>query len=261
MRGLRSWLDATPLSGLALDLMREATGRADPIEPLRPTRLAALPPRRRLAFWSLVGGVGTSTVAALVAHRSAGAGRAPVLLDLDRWAPSLALRAGLQAATVADALLRPGRERQCLSRWSEVPFLPGAPGLHAMFASDRMVQLVGEVAGDAPVVIDLGAGAEALDLALLAAVDRLCVVVGPRAGQLQAAFCAVPLLRDLPCSIVLVTVGAAIADAERIAARLPWPHAASVPADPYLAADGFAARAPTMAAIDRLIRACASEEA
>jgi MinD-like ATPase involved in chromosome partitioning or flagellar assembly len=256
MRALRSWLDSTPLASVALGIVREATGRADPLEPLRPTRPVALPAGRRIAFWSLVGGVGTSTLAALVAHRSAGAGRAPLLLDLDRWAPSLALRAGLQAATIADALLRPGRERDCLSRWSDVPFLPGAPGLNAMFDPGRVVQLIAAAAGASPVVIDLGAGADALDAAILSSVDRLCVVTGPRAAQLQAAFCAVALLRDVPCSVGLVTVAAADADAERIAARLPWPHLAGIPSDPYLAADDFSARAPTMLAVDRLLRAC-----
>ncbi|MDE3102174.1 MAG: hypothetical protein KGJ98_08045 [Chloroflexota bacterium] len=255
MRRFRSWLDATPLSGLALDVMREATGRSDPIEPLRPARAVALRRGLRVAFWSLVGGVGTSTTAALVAHRSAGAGGAPVLADLDRWAPSLALRAGVQAATAADALLRPGRERDCLSRWSDVPFLPGAPGLDAMFQSERVVDLLARVAADDALVVDLGAGDDALDAGVLAALDALCVVAGPRASQLQAAFCSVPLLRAVPCRVALVLVGAADTDAQRIAARLPWPLLASIPSDPYLATDAFAARAPTMAAIDRLIGA------
>jgi CO dehydrogenase nickel-insertion accessory protein CooC1 len=257
MRSLRGWLDATPLAGLALDVMRDATGRRDPLEPLRPAAAAALPARTRVAFWSLVGGVGASTLAVLVAHRSAGAGRVPLLVDLDRWAPSLALRAGLQAATVADALLRPGREHECVSRWSDVPFLPSAPGLSAIFDGPRVIDLVARVAADAPVVLDLGCGADALDPAVLAAVDRLCVVTGLRVSQLQAAFCAVPLLRDAPCKVGLVTVAVSDADAERIAARLPWPHLAAIPQDPYLAADDLGARAPTMSAVDRLIRACA----
>lgn len=257
MRRVRAWLDSTPLSSLALALMQEATGRQDPLEPLRPSRSTGLPERHRLAFWSLSAGAGASTTAALIALRSAGAGRPPVLVDLDRWAPSLALRAQLQGATIADALLRPGRERECLSRWAEVPFLPGAPGLHAIFDAERIAGLILRVADGAPVVLDLGAGADALDPTILGSVDRLCVVTGPRAAQLQAAFCAVEMLRDVPCRVGLVTVQAADADAERIAARLPWPHLAAVPFDPYLADDGFAARAPTMAAIDRLIRACA----
>lgn len=257
MRRLRGWLDTTPLAGLALDLMRGATGRPDPLEALRPSRAVALPAGARIAFWSLVGGVGASTVAALVAHRSAGAGRAPVLVDVDRWAPSLALRAGIQAATIADALLRPGRERECLSRWSEVPFLPGAPGLASMFEGARMVDLLGRLANGSSTVLDLGAGADALDAGLIASLDRLCVVTGPRAAQLQAAFCSVGLLREVPCAVGLVIVGAAESDAARIAARLPWPQLACVPVDPYLAADGFAARATTMAAIDRLIGALA----
>jgi MinD-like ATPase involved in chromosome partitioning or flagellar assembly len=257
LRSLRAWLDSTPLAGLALDLMRDATGRPDPLEQLRPAHPVALASRSRIAFWSLTAGTGTSTVAALVAHRSAGAGRPAVLIDLDRWAPSLALRAGLQAATISDALLRPGRERECLSRWSEVPFLPGAPGLHAIFEGPRIADMIARLAPEAPVVLDLGSGADALDRPLLGTIDRLCVVAGPRIAQLQAAFCSVPLLRDAPCAVGLVTVAAAEPDAERIASRLPWPHLAAIPSDPYLAADDLGARAPTLGAIDRLIRACA----
>lgn len=255
MKGLRAWLDTSPIAEVALVLMREATGRQDPLEPLRPTRSVALPVKARLAFWSLAAGVGSSTTAALVAHRSGGAGRAPVLIDLDRWAPSLALRAQLQAATIADALLRPGRERESLSRWAGVPFLPGAPGLHTIFEAERILALVDRLAADAPIVLDLGSGADALDPALLGMLDRLCVVGGPRASQLQAAFCAVDLLRDAPCAVGFVATQATPEDAARIAARLPWPLLAAVPFDPYLAEDGFAARAPTMAAVDRLIRA------
>jgi Mrp family chromosome partitioning ATPase len=255
MSRLRAWLDATPIADLAFDLVREATGRADPLEALRPTRPVALPPQARVGFWSLRAGSGVSTTAALLAHRSAGAGRAPVLLDLDRWTPSLALRAQLQAATIADALLRPGRERESLSRWADVPFLPGAPGLHAVYETERILRLVGGVAADGPVVIDLGTGPDALDRALLATLDLLCLVTGPRSSQLQAAFCAVDLLRDVPCRIGLVTSQASDEDAPRIAARLPWPLLASIPVDPYLAEDSFATRAPTLAAVDRLIRA------
>lgn len=255
MSRLRAWLDATPVADLALGLVREATGRTDPLELLRPARPVSLPARSRVAFWALCAGSGTSTTAALLAHRSAGAGRAPVLLDLDRWAPSLALRAQMQAATIADALLRTGREGESVSRWADVPFLPGAPGLHSIYESERILALVDHVAGDHPVVMDLGSGPDALDRALLATLDLLCVVTGPRASQLQAAFCAVDVVRELPCRIGLVTSQVSDEDSPRIAARLPWPLVASIPADPYLAEDGFAARAPTMAALDRLIRA------
>ncbi len=255
MSRLRAWLDATPFADLALDLVREATGRADPLEVLRPTRPVALPPRARVGLWSLRAGCGVSTTAALLAHRSAGAGRAPVLLDLDRWTPSLALRAQLQAATIADALLRPGREAESLSRWADVPFLPGAPVLHSVYESDRILGLVDRVAADRPVVIDLGSGPDALDLALLATLDLLCLVTGSRSSQLQAAFCAIDVVREAPCRIGLVTSQTSGEDAPRIAERLPWPLLASIPFDLYLADDRFAARAPTMAAVDQLIRA------
>lgn len=255
MSRLRAWLDATPVADLALGLMREATGRTDPLEPIRPSRPAALPERARVGLWALRAGSGVSTTAALLAHRSAGAGRAPVLVDLDRWTPSLALRAQLQAAMIADALLRPGRESESLSRWADVPFLPGAPGLHAIYESDRVLGLIERVAGERPLVLDLGTGPDALDPAVLQTLSLLCVVTGPRSSQLQAAFCAVDLLRAAPCRIGLVTSQASEDDAPRIAARLPWPLLTAIPTDPYLAEDGFAARAPTMTALDRLIRA------
>lgn len=254
MSRIRAWLDASPIADLALALMREATGRADPIEPLRPTRPAALPSGRRVAFWSLVGGVGTSTTAALIAHRSAAAGRAPLLVDLDRWAPSLALRARVEAATIADVLVQPGREHALVSRWAQVPFLPGAPQLRGRLDVDRVVDVIETVRGGASVVLDLGAGADGLDAALLSRIDRLCVVAGARASQLQALFCALSLVRDAPCPAGLVVIGAAEEDATFIAERAGLPLLGAIPDDAYLSDDQFATRAPTLRAIDALIR-------
>src|SRR5512133_74503 len=119
---IRALLDGTPLATIGLALMREATGRAEPLEVVRPTQPQRLATRARVAFWSLTGGAGASTTAALVAQRSAAAGHAPLLVDLDRWAPSLALRAASEAATIDDALVQPDRERELVSRWSAVPF-------------------------------------------------------------------------------------------------------------------------------------------
>ncbi|TMB71909.1 MAG: hypothetical protein E6J52_13125 [Chloroflexi bacterium] len=120
MSRVRSWLDATPLAAVAIALMREATGRTEPLEVIRPVRPERLDSDARVGVWSLAAGVGTSTTAALVAQRSAAAGHAPILIDADRWAPSLALRAGIEAATLADALLQPDRERELVSRWGDV---------------------------------------------------------------------------------------------------------------------------------------------
>jgi MinD-like ATPase involved in chromosome partitioning or flagellar assembly len=251
---IRAWLDASPIADLAMTFMREATGRADPVEPLRPTRPAALTKGCRVAFWSLVGGVGSSTVAALVAHRSAAGGRAPLLVDLDRWAPSLALRARLEGATIADALVQPGRERELVSRWSAVPFLPGSPAVRGRLDIDRTVEVIDTVGAGAPVVIDLGTGAESLEAGLLSQIDRLCVVAGARTSQLQAVFCALPLVREAPCQSGLVVVGAAEEDATLIAERAALPLLGAIPTDPYLADDQFATRAPTLRAIDALIR-------
>ncbi|HEV8536101.1 MAG TPA: hypothetical protein VGR87_10355 [Candidatus Limnocylindria bacterium] len=252
---LRAFLDASPLAAVALALMREATGRTEPLAPLTPARPAALRKGSRVGFWSLAAGTGASTVAALLAHRSAAGGEAPLLVDLDRWAPSLALRAGLAAASVADALLQPGRERELVSRWSAVLFLPGAPSLHATFDADRLVGVVDSCAAGRAAVLDLGAGADALDPTILASLDRLCLVSGPRSSQLQAAFCAVPLLRASPCAVGLVVTGASEDDAARIAQRVGFPLLAAIPHDPYLADDAFAARGPTLRSIDSLLRA------
>jgi MinD-like ATPase involved in chromosome partitioning or flagellar assembly len=254
---LRAFLDASPVSQIALALLREATGRTEPLAAIAPTRPAALRRGKHVGFWSLAAGAGSSTVAALLAHRSAAGGEAPLLVDLDRWVPSLALRAGLSAANVADALLQPGREADLVSRWAAIPFLPGAPSLHATFDGDRLVGLINACAAGRAAVIDLGSGADSLDSALLGSLDRLCLVAGTRSAQLQALFCAAPLLGRVPCAVGLVVVGAAEDDAVRVAERVGFPLLATIPHDAYLADDAFAARAPTLRAVDSLLRALA----
>ncbi len=98
---------------------------------------------------------------------------------------------------------------------------------------------------------------DALDPRLVGSCDRLVVVSGARASALQAAFCAVPVLRDAPAEIGLVMCSTAEDDAQRVASRLPWGLLAAIPSDPYLERDDFAVRGPTLRAVDRLIRACA----
>jgi hypothetical protein len=55
----------------------------------------------------------------------------------------------------------------------------------------------------------------------------------------------------------LVVVGAGQDDAARIAERIGYPLLAAIPHDAYLADDSFAARAPTLRAVDTLLRALA----
>jgi MinD-like ATPase involved in chromosome partitioning or flagellar assembly len=250
---IRTWLDSTPLASIGLALMREATGRAEPLEAIRPTRPSQLRGDARIGFWSLAAGVGSSTTAALVAQRAAAAGQAPILVDLDRWAPSLALRASIESATVVDALVQPDRERDLVSRWANVPFLAGSPHLHHDFDPERVGALLARLSAGRGLVVDLGAGADALEVKVIAQLTRLCVVSGGRAAQLQALFCARRLLRSATCPVGLVVVGVDERDATLIAARAQLPLLGAIPDDPYLARDDFAARAPTMRAIDRLI--------
>lgn len=251
---VRAWLDGTPAARIGLALMREATGRDEPIEAIRPARPERLAPTARIGFWSLAGGVGTSTVAALVALRSAGAGHAPLLVDLDRWAPSLALRAGIDAATVSDALVQPDREGELVSRWADVPFLPGSRHLHREFDAARVCAMLERLARGRALVLDLGSGAGALDPEVGQHLTRLCIVTGGRASQLQAAFCGRELVRSLRVAAGLAVVGVEREDAELIAGRLGLPLLGAIPQDAFLARDEFAARAPTMRAIDALVR-------
>ena len=255
MSRVRAWLDTTPLADMALALMREATGRERPLEAIKPTRAERLRPQARIAFWALGAGVGASTTAALVAQRSAAAGHAPLLVDLDRWAPSLGLRASTDAATIVDALVQPDRESELVGRWESVPFLPGSPRMHEQFDGHRIASLLDRLAARRALVADLGSGADALDTTLLARMTSLCVVTGGRASQLQALFCSKALTSAIGCDVGLVVVGQAHEDAALIATRAGLPLYAAIPEDPYLARDDFAARAPTMRAIDVLIRA------
>jgi hypothetical protein len=120
--------------------------------------------------------------------------------------------------------------------------------------ADRAVEVIDAIGCGAPVVLDLGTGADSLDAGLLSRIDRVCIVAGSRASQLQAVFCALALIRDVPCPAGLVVIGAADEDAALIAERAGLPLLGAIPTDPFLAEDQFATRAPTLRAIDALIR-------
>lgn len=255
MTRVRAWLDTTPLASLALALMREATGQPDPVAVLTPARPGRLDGHARIGVWSMAAGAGASTVAALLAQRAGAGGRPPLLVDLDRWTPSLAIRASIEAATITDVLVQPEHERELLSRWGSVPFVPGSPELHRQFDGERVVAALERLADGLPLVVDLGSGPDALDPVLTARLTRLLLVCGTSASQLQAAFCSRALLAHVRPPAGLVLVGAERDDASLIARRVGLPLLAAIPEDAYLARDEFAARAPTMRAIDSLIAA------
>ena len=255
MTRVRAWLDGTPLASLALALMREATGQPEPLALITPSRPGRLAEHARVGFWSMAAGAGASTLAALVAQRACAGGRAPLLVDLDRWTPSLAIRAAIEAATITDVLVQPDRERDLVSRWGSVPFVPGSPQLHRQFDGHRVAAVLDRLAHGSPLIADLGAGPDGLDAILTARLTRLVVVSGTTASQLQATFCARTLLADVRPPAGLAVVGAERDDASLIAARVGLPLLAAIPEDAYLARDEFAARGPTMRAIDGLIAA------
>src|SRR5258708_36853437 len=74
MGGVVSWrrrLDASPVAEVALGLMRDATGRDEPLEVLVPGRPPALREEPCHGFWALNAGLGPDTPAATAALPSA----------------------------------------------------------------------------------------------------------------------------------------------------------------------------------------------
>jgi len=235
MSRIRAWLDSSPIADLAMTFMREATGRPDPIEPLRPTHPAALAIRRRVAFWSLVGRRRRQH------HR--GSGRPSLRRRGARTAPrrsgSLGTVSGatcrIEAATISDALVQPGR--------SDCSFHAGQPCLSCparQLCADGWTSIASSrsstpSAMERPSFSILGAGADSLDAGLAVPHRSPVHRRGARASQLQAVFCALTLVRDVPCAAGLVVVGAADEDADLIAERTELPLLGAIPADPYLA--------------------------
>lgn len=210
---------------------------------------------RRVACVSLVAGCGTTTLAALLAQRSGGAGGRGRLVDLDLVAPTLALLAGQRTPTVTDVLADPGLSGR---RWGSVEAIYGAASELGQESADALATLVRRLASDAAVVVDAGVLVAPGCARVLAACDTVLYVTTPRAAHLHAASRAVALLADLGLAARLAVTRADDAGAARIAAELGVPLAGAVPEDPFLARDEFRIRAETAAAVDRLCAALGS---
>lgn len=229
----------------AAALMRPAIASPAP----RAVRLAR---GRRVACTSLVAGCGTTTLAALLAQRSGGAGGRVRLVDLDLVAPSLALLAGQRTPTVADVLADPGVAAR---RWGSVEAIFGAASELGAESADALAALLKRLAGDAAVIVDAGTPLPPACARVLAACDTVLYVTTPRAAHLHAASRGVALLADLGVATRLVVSRAEDGAAARVAAELGVPLAGAIPEDPFLAEDEFRIRAETAGAVDRL---CAS---
>jgi hypothetical protein len=154
------------------------------------------------------GGVGATTIAAVVAVRAAEAGRSVVAVDLDRFGGRLDVVLGveqepgwrwdhlLDVAGVVDGL---GLARE-LPLTGTVPVLGASVGSGRAFGEDWVRILPDVVAGLAeahPVTVLDVARDERVVSAVASLVDAWVVVVGTGVPQLASAAASVPLLRQV----------------------------------------------------------------
>ena len=206
-----------------------------------------------VAFCSLVAGCGVTTLAALSAQRSGGAGATVRLLDLDLVSPTLALLVGERTPTLLDAL---SAEQVRGRRWGSAFAVFGAERDPGPEIGEALARFVRRMSSDAAVVIDAGALGER-SFAALRACDEIVYVTTPRAAHVHAAARSERLLRELGRPARLVVNRATADAAAAIARELDLPLAAAIPEDPFLARDDFRVRAETARHIDRLVAALA----
>jgi MinD-like ATPase involved in chromosome partitioning or flagellar assembly len=161
-----------------------------------------------IAVMPASGGVGATTIAAVVAVRAAEAGRSVVAVDLNRFGGRLDVVLGveqepgwrwddlLDVAGVVDGL---GLVRE-LPRTERVPVLGASVGSGRALGEDWVRVLPDVVAGLAaahPVTVLDVARDQRVVSAVARLVDAWVVVVGTAVPQLAAAAASVPLLRHL----------------------------------------------------------------
>jgi MinD superfamily P-loop ATPase len=221
----------------------------DPMRPSIESRQVRLAKGRRVACVSLIAGCGTTTLAALLAQRSGGAGARVRLLDLDLASPTVALIAGQQRPTVTDVLvdpsLRPGR-------WGSIDVYYGGGPEIGPAAAPALGELVRRCAAESAVVVDAGALSTPPCEQLLRACDTVLYITTPRAAHVFGALRGIALLRALAIDAHLVVTQSDPHTAGSIARELGVPLAAAIPEDPFLAKDEFRIRAETARAIDLL---------
>lgn len=212
------------------------------------------PDGRRIACVSLSAGCGTTTLAALLAQRSGGAGARVRLLDLDLVAPSLALLAGQRHPTLLDAL---AVEQVRGRRWGSADVVFGAERDPGPDVAPALARFVRRMAADAAVVVDAGALSMPGCETVLRACDVVLSVTTPRAAHVHAAVRAAAILEGLGIVARLVVLRADRAAADAIAGEVGLALAGVIPEDPFLARDEFRVRAETARAVDALCVALA----
>lgn len=232
--------------------------RAEEPAPTLDTPLQAkscrFPNGRRIACVSLSAGCGTTTLAALLAQRSGGAGARVRLLDLDLVAPSLALLAGQRHPTLLDAL---AAEQVRGQRWGSADVVFGAERDPGPDVAPALARFIRRMAADAAVVVDAGALSTPGCETVLRACDVVLSVTTPRAAHVHAAVRAAAILDGLRIVARLVVLRADRAAADAIAGEVGLALAGVIPEDPFLARDEFRVRAETARAVDALCVALA----
>src|SRR3989442_190469 len=175
VREATSWL---------VDVLFERVEEREAPEPPVEAKACRLRAGRRIGCVSLVAGCGTTTLAALIAQRSGGAGGRVRLVDLDLAAPTIALLAGQRTPTLLDAL---AEESVRGRRWGSVDAIFGADRDPGPDVAESLARFVRRMSTDAAGVLDAGTLAATACEAVLHACDTVVYVTTPRAAHVHAA--------------------------------------------------------------------------
>ena len=245
VREVTSWL---------VDVLFERVDERPAPEPPVELKACRLRAGRRIGCVSLVGGCGTTTIAALLAQRSGGAGGRVRLIDLDLATPTIALLAGQRTPTLLDAL---AEESVRGRRWGSVDAIFGADRDPGPDVAESLARFVRRMSTDAAVVVDAGTLAATACEAVLHACDTVVYVTTPRAAHVHAAVRAAAALDAIGVDARLVVARSAPDVAGAVAREVGLALLGSIPEDPFLARDEFRVRAETARAIDRVCAALA----
>ncbi|HEX2618620.1 MAG TPA: response regulator [Phototrophicaceae bacterium] len=176
------------------------------------------------------GGLGTTTIALNIATSLAQSGAKSIVADFRPGAGSMGLMLGIEKATgMANALSRPAGELRPAALEKEL--VVHASGLRALLCSTRpreaqvnyqiesaeaIVQSLKSLGN--PAIFDLGTGYTALNSHLLAAMDRILLVVEPNSMTLKIGL---NILRELETELKKM-VNIVVMTTTQSKAQMPW---------------------------------------